>query len=91
MLQYKQDRWLSVRRFNAPNGSRTVCVNIGKLQLDSFDMSVSWQVAPTEWRQGIAFRCTQCMRFTLGCRDHWLCGLCEPCRHEVEDEDADGR
>jgi hypothetical protein len=36
-----------------------------------------------------ALRCSLCRRWTTGCREHFLCGLCESCRVRCEDEDWD--
>jgi hypothetical protein len=41
-------------------------------QLRSF---IGWCLDPTCWT---------CGRFTVCCRDCWLCRLCETCRREVE-------
>jgi len=36
-------------------------------------------------REVFALRCLNCCCFTLGCREHWFCGLCEPCRKTIEE------
>jgi hypothetical protein len=36
---------------------------------------------------GWSLRCFTCSRWSLGCRDHWFCGLCERCRVRIEDDD----
>jgi hypothetical protein len=42
---------------------------------------------PLNLIQLFALRCADCRRWTLGCKDHWICGLCERCRTAVEDGD----
>lgn len=45
-----------------------------------------------DWPRGciqmFALRCSLCRRLTCGCREHYFCGLCEPCRSVVEDGHA---
>ena len=53
-----------------------------------YNWSLSRQKAEGDTRvfdQLFALKCGLCNRFTLGCKCHYFCGLCEPCRHEVED------
>lgn len=58
-------------------------------------MRWSWQhlalsrrstIEPNWWCQVFALRCGLCHRLTWGCREHWFCGLCEPCRVKCEEE-----
>jgi len=60
-------------------------MRIGRLWLDRKTLSIT----VIDDRRGMlrevfALRCHLCRRLTLGCRDHWLCGLCEACRASVE-------
>lgn len=32
----------------------------------------------------VRLRCVRCAAFTLGCDDHWLCGVCPCCVREME-------
>jgi len=52
---------------------------------DLSDLSLSWPMrgVPNGWRTLFSLRC-DCGDLTAGCRDHWLCGLCEPCREALE-------
>lgn len=36
------------------------------------------------WLGMFSLKCGQCLRWSLGCRDHWFCGCCEPCRLSLE-------
>lgn len=38
------------------------------------------------WRQIFGLKCGTCLRWSLGCRTHWFCGMCESCRADFEDE-----
>lgn len=39
------------------------------------------------WFGTFALRCNVCGRFTIGCSEHRLCGLCEPGRASLEDDE----
>jgi hypothetical protein len=62
-----------------------------RYEFDSHDWSMSrvterWPDGkPKTSKHIVAFRCASCGKPTLGCKDHWFCGLCEPCRAECED------
>lgn len=43
---------------------------------------------PFELHQLFALRCGLCLRFSLGCDEHWFCGLCEACKHRPDEDDA---
>lgn len=56
---------------------------VGPLTIAPGWLIVTWGDGDTakDW----SFACLRCGRLTLGCRDHWFCGLCEPCRAHEED------
>ena len=41
------------------------------------------------WRQLFSLRCSLCLAWCAGCREHWFCGLCDACRASAEDETGD--
>ncbi len=59
-------------------------MKLGRLMFDREDLSVSVRDRVTNtWYTLLSFRCL-CGKLTLGCANHWLCGLCEPCRVDME-------
>jgi hypothetical protein len=41
------------------------------------------------WPMVFGLRCTNCWDLTIGCSEHWFCGLCDDCRVFHEDDDDD--
>jgi hypothetical protein len=40
--------------------------------------------AVTVHQQLFALRCATCGGWTLGCREHWFCGMCPSCKAHLE-------
>lgn len=88
-------KWISFTRRNDQISGRTGThrsteINVGRLSFHTLDWSISWTTERTPVRTSqkvlIAIRCSCCWRFSLGCSEHWFCGVCEACRCQVLDE-----
>lgn len=61
-------------------------MRIGRLFIGWKHLDAAW--ATDWWPNGMvkqertlfSLRCHLCFRPSLGCREHWFCGSCEPCR-----------
>lgn len=78
---------MTTRRTVYPDGKRYRTITLGRLSWDTWD----WRkLDPGPFhcveQQLFALRCAQCQQFTLGCMEHWFCGICELCRAILEDD-----
>jgi hypothetical protein len=69
------------------HGDAEVTFQLAGLSWDWRDWSLSRRQRQSNvWHQLFAFRCVICLRWCLGCKDHWFCGICEECRVRMEGE-----
>lgn len=70
-----------------PNEKYHYMLRVGRYEFDfTFLSFTTWgHDGHANWgKTKFSFRC-HCGQFSLGCKDHWLCGVCEPCRVALED------
>ena len=53
-------------------------LKIGPLAWDTFDCSLSYSGTAL-----FCLRCAYCAKPTIGCNDHWFCGMCQMCKTKV--------
>lgn len=67
-------------------------LTVWRFQWDFHNWSLAWRTehtaAHTAWQEMFALRCALCRAWSLGCSEHWLCGLCEPCKMNVERDET---
>jgi hypothetical protein len=82
-----------IKHYRSMGGKVSHTLTVGRWQWDTADWSLSrrdLEAKPpvTSYIGIFAIRCCVCHRFTIGCKDHYFCGLCESCRSRTEDDDT---
>lgn len=72
---------MRLEKLNYPQGN-FYTLTLFNFQIDTYD----WSLGIKRQRNQLtiidlifSLRCAECRRFSLGCRDHWFCGMCRDC------------